>query len=382
MKPHQRQATLLILDEGHRFTQEEGQLFNKVIDGTDFRFVMILSATFSPEQCKFMEDRGVPLIDEVTMEEAEECEYIAKLSKKVVYCNLFGESLRALNEVDEHYANSWSIFENKWDMVQNCLKPTEEGELARNYISRLKKIPPQNLFGLARTAMNAMSQRREFLQKASYKFDIIKDICELHKGQNIVTFGEHTDFVDQITDMLGKKARSYHSNVKSKKTTVTKTKLFKTERGVTSFVNKNKGKLALLEWEYDGGWYIAKWKVKKPVSGAKLKEQSMRDFETPGHPVTVLNTAKGLDEAANIKNVSVGIIWSFSSNPRQLTQRIGRICRWLEGKTAYVYVIVVKRSSAETQEQKWFRRATGYKEWDVLNDYELKRNVSPASGTN
>ena len=371
-----RRCDLLIVDEGHRFTNEEAKLFSRVIKETDNRFVMVLSATFSLEQKKFMRELGLKEAANVDMREAKLCDYVAKHTNYWVNCNLLGQDLRAMNELDEAYHESWSIFEKKWDLVQNCMKPTVEGDLARNYVSELQGIPPDHLYGLAKTAMEAMRHRKVFLQKAPCKQQVVKNICELHKGKKIITFGEYTDFADELTSLFGARARSYHSSIPSQKSTITKRKYWKTERGRDNFYDKNKGKLAVLEKiAFNGKEYGCEWKVKKPISGKTIAEWGFESWCDPNSGVDILNTCKALDEAKDVDNVEVGIVWSFSKNSRQMVQRFGRTIRFAEGKVAYLYFLVLKRSSAKTQEQRWAEQATINVDFEIVNDYELQRQV-------
>jgi superfamily II DNA or RNA helicase len=374
----QRRCDLLIVDEGHRFTNKDAIVFSKIIEETKNRFVMILSATFSEEQKMFMHKLGIKEIANVSMKEATLCEYVAKHLNHWVNCNLYGENLRAINELDEAFHSSWEPFERNFDKIRLCTQPTPEGDLTRLHFSQLLNIPPEHLFGMAQTALTAMQHRTSFLRKAPAKIDVVSDICKIHKGKKIITFGEYTDVADQLSNVLGKTSRSYHSSIPSTKVTRTKTKFWKTEKARDNFFIKNKGKLSLLETvaKCDQGYGVS-WKTKKPVSGKAIAEENMKLFSTPNSGVDILNTCKSLDEAKDIDGVEVGIIWSFSSKNRQMVQRFGRTIRWAEGKEAYLYFLVMKRPSARTQEQVWAKSATKGIDYLTINDYELKRQANP-----
>ena len=106
----------------------------------------------------------------------------------------------------------------------------------------------------------------------------------------------------------------------------------------------------------DDSPYYVSWKEKVKYGKEKQKKENVHLFENSKR-VRVLNTARSLDEAADIDNVDVAIILSYSSTARQLIQRIGRVIRFAEGKVAHIFVLCLTQSEGTTQEEKWLREA-------------------------
>mgnify|MGYP001569979957 CR=1 FL=1 len=79
------------------------------------------------------------------------------------------------------------------------------------------------------------------------------------------------------------------------------------------------------------------------------KEQVLQNFKDNQNKIII--SVKCLDEGLNIPDLDSAIIVSSSSQERQTIQRIGRILRYKEGKTAKVYNLYVKNS----REQQWLQ---------------------------
>ena len=102
-------------------------------------------------------------------------------------------------------------------------------------------------------------------------------------------------------------------------------------------------------------------------SGKTKKKNRMTIEEFSQIPTGVINTAKSLDEGADIKGLNVAIILSNSSSQTQKTQRLGRVIRYEEGKEAEIFTFVIKG----TMEEGWYENSTAGKNYIEITEDEL-----------
>ncbi|NIQ07025.1 MAG: ATP-dependent helicase, partial [Candidatus Korarchaeota archaeon] len=71
-------------------------------------------------------------------------------------------------------------------------------------------------------------------------------------------------------------------------------------------------------------------------------EKERRDFfqEFRRGRTRIIVTTTVLDEGVDVPDASVSIIVGGSGQPRQMIQRTGRVCRYEENKTAFIYEII------------------------------------------
>ena len=355
-----RACDLLICDEVHRFTNEDTELFGRVIDVTKNRWLLCLSATLEDKHKKFLHSRGVKCIGQVTMKEARECEYVAEHYTYFLALPFTDEDRDKLDEINAEYHSTWKPFGYSLDEVLGSMQGGPNGETLRAYYSELFNCNSDQIFGLAKRAFNSMRERKCFLQKAPSKVIIANLVVKLFPGKKILTFSEWTETADQLTEVLGDSSRAIHSKLQSQTRTITKTKVWKTTKGRAGFYNKNERKLTNLQIVDTLEGYACTWEVEKSVGPATLKKENMALFQDSESGVNVLNTVRALDEAADIEEVDVAIILSFTAKARQTIQRIGRTIRWKKGKIAYIITLCMydDRKNKKTQEQRWLERAS------------------------
>jgi superfamily II DNA or RNA helicase len=360
LNENDRTADLLIIDECHRFANEDAELFGKVIDATCKRWILPLSATLSDEHKEFLESRGIQRVDQVTMKEARECNYVAPHDNYIVSLDIQGKDKMELDKLDKLFHKTWRPFEYKMQNLFLAMGGGSESTVYRDNIATRIGCNHNEVYGLAKNGISAMRERKVFLQKAPSKIDVVEQIVNQFPDKKIITFGEFTDVADKITERLGSESRSFHSAVEGGYKTVIKKKQWKTEKSRDKFYEDNRGSKVELSREYnpkDDKPYIVSWKEKKRLGTATMKAENMRLFETTSD-VMVLNTAKALDEAADIDNVEIAIIVSFSKTARQLIQRVGRVVRFKEGKRARIFILCITRLEKRTQEERWLKEAT------------------------
>ena len=102
-------------------------------------------------------------------------------------------------------------------------------------------------------------------------------------------------------------------------------------------------------------------------SGKTKKKNRMTMEEFSLLPSGVINTAKSLDEGADIKGLNTAIILSNTSSQTQKTQRLGRVIRYEDGKEAEVFTLVIKG----TMEEGWYSTSTAGKNYIEITEEEL-----------
>jgi superfamily II DNA or RNA helicase len=81
----------------------------------------------------------------------------------------------------------------------------------------------------------------------------------------------------------------------------------------------------------------------------------------------VINTAKSLNEGADIPGLNVAIILSNTSSRTDKTQRVGRVIRKEDDKEAEIFTLVMR----DTVEEKWFENSTSGNEYIKIDVDEL-----------
>ena len=102
-------------------------------------------------------------------------------------------------------------------------------------------------------------------------------------------------------------------------------------------------------------------------SGKTKKKNRLTIQEFMKIPVGTIHTAKSLDEGSDIPGLNLAIILYNSSSSTQKTQRIGRVIRYEENKTAEIFTLVIKG----TNEEKWYDNSTAGKAYIEIDEVEL-----------
>lgn len=76
---------------------------------------------------------------------------------------------------------------------------------------------------------------------------------------------------------------------------------------------------------------------------------------------------KALDAGVDVRGLSVGIALTCNSSQVTDTQRVGRVCRFEENKTAEFFTLVIKNSIEET----WFNNANKNQSYITINENQL-----------
>lgn len=104
------------------------------------------------------------------------------------------------------------------------------------------------------------------------------------------------------------------------------------------------------------------------VHSGKTKKKNKTTIEEFSLAETgVCHTAKSLDEGVDIKGLNLAIILCNTSSSTQKVQRVGRIIRYEEGKSAEVFTLVIKG----TNEEGWYATSTAGRNYIEINEHEL-----------
>ncbi len=150
---------------------------------------------------------------------------------------------------------------------------------------------------LAAKALKVHSEFRQLVQKASHKEKAVKEIVEreLARGSKIIVFTQYVDQAQRLGELLNAPV-------------------------ITGSVDDKK------------------------------RKRILEEFRASSRGVLVITTVG--DEGLDIPDANVGVIVAGTGSRRQFIQRLGRLLRPQEGKTARLYEIVVTGTPEEVQARK------------------------------
>lgn len=168
-----------------------------------------------------------------------------------------------------------------------------------NIAKWMRCFDPNTRQFVGRQGLLAMSRRKKLLSQVESKKGKILEIIASHQDQRIILFAESVQAIEEIKDYLvtnGVPCETFHSHTEP-------------------------------------------WK-------------RMEILEDWGRKFDVLLSCRALEEGLDVKEVAVAILITSGTSKRQFIQRIGRVIRPKEGKTARFYVIfcpvTVEESYAKT----------------------------------
>lgn len=304
---HDWVCDLLVLDEIHGYASH---LFGQVFQRVKYKIILGLTATLTRLDGKDSYIRQFcPVVDEIPLEVALENNWLSPYREYKVIVNVdLTEYIIADREFKEHF----SFFNNDFTLAMACMSDWKKrAALSKEMYtgndpkqrSAMNKVILAHAAGFSRT----LQKRKAFIYNHPKKIELTNLILEHRMDKKCITFSPSIPVAEQI-----KYGTVYHSKQTKKKRT-----------------------------------------------------QIMEEFR----PLStgILNTAKALDEGADIPGLSVAVILSNSSSDRQKTQRIGRVIRKAENKVAEIFTLVLKG----TVEEEWFRRSSGTNTYVTVSDDDL-----------
>ena len=316
-------CNLLILDEGHRFASD---IFSRVFN-IKHQFLLILTATIDRLDGRHsLLLEKAPIVDTITLHEAKRNGWVSDYLEYNLGLELTEYDREEYNKLHKRFVKLFAYFGHDFNTVKECATKPGAEKFAKE-----RELDPRYVVANAVQCMKAMRDRKTFLYGTVAKQEAT---LELIKKFNLktITFAESTEFADKLTNAineeLGEISLSYHSNLKS----------------------------VII----DG----------KKFGPTKLKREVLKRFSDNRYKITIVNTAKALDQGSDFPDVVMGIICSSTSNPTQATQRVGRILRDFINKNGdKKLAIIVNLYIKNTQDEKWLvKRQT---------DPKTKRPVNP-----
>jgi superfamily II DNA or RNA helicase len=349
-------ADLLILDEIHRYASGE---FVKLFDLVDYRWILGLTATLNRLDGKHtLLEAKAPVIATVSQEEAKKSGYISQFKEYNLGVELEKADRVKLDELNKQFHFYFGKFGHDFNVAMYCTtKKGSEGYALEHGLEAKKVAMEANRFNFY------MRQRKEFLYKALCKLKITKEILQKFPLKT-VTFSESTDFADNLTNILGSSATCYHSKL----TTQVRYKgliIAKAEK----VDGKVKFRLLADDQLYDYKTIKSKFPSCKKVGTKELKREAIQSFADNRTKISVINTAKALDQGFNVEDIELAIITSSTTNPTQHIQRVGRAVRrytYKDGTVKIPYIVNVYIK--DSQDEKWLKaRQTNPKTRKPLN---------------
>jgi len=336
----------LVADEIHRYTNELSDTFSTLLDVTEYKFVLGLSATLDQEKCDFLNKRQIPFIDEVTMEEAKRENYVANFEIYAIGIPFSESDEIKLERLTKEFNRIFMHF--NFDLQFMFFLMSKAGKNALQEFAEEKGWDTGEAVGLARRGITLMNERKTMLQKAESKIDATKEVASILSGEKIITFSQFNETVDKLTKAIPG-SKGYHSDLKT-------------------IYFEDEVQIDITPEEYK----------ELKAAGRKIKKKGKTTLQKEikagyiNNEFSVLHSTKALDEGLDVPDITAGIVTSYSSKPLQLVQRIGRAVRFVIGKRSIIVVFYSDSATSRSQEEKWLREAAKQLEmiWCDMDEFK------------
>lgn len=318
---------VLVVDEIHHILGKDSMLFNKCIDVTSHDFFLGLSATLTKEEKEFLASKKIEVVHSISKQKAKDLGLVAKTIEFNVAIKLTPTEQEEYDKYSLQHDRNQRFFvlddEFRFDIANKAIKNIKLcNKIAahRGWGESMgydHEDSPTNIKKAAFMWHQGMSKRKAIVNKAANKIKAILYLVEKFDKSKTITFSENNDFVDAITRAINTHfghpypARSYHSSLTG-------------------------------EIRHIGG-------ISTKIGKDRLKKETLMLFYS--EKVRILNTAKSLDEGADIPAIELAIVSSGSGKVRQQTQREGRAIRFVFGKTAMIVNLYIPN----TQDEVWLK---------------------------
>lgn len=284
---------LLICDELHHYANNESTTFKTVIDRTQFNWFVGLSATLEENHKSFLQSKGIVSAGKITAKEAMDNGWISPYKILCVPIELNDVDRERYDKMDTEFNKHFPMFNFDFKFAMNCVKSKDARKALANQLNWTEQKVNAAVFNWYRNMRN----RKHFLYHIEAKIDAAIEITQA-LGLPTILFGQSIAGADRIANELGDICVEYHSDM-------TKTQ-------------------------------------------AKANLKILRDGRTK---VKCISSAKGLEEGFDLPGLELGVTWSRTSKALRANQVLGRICRYVEGKVAYMIELYVP----ETQDERWLK---------------------------
>lgn len=293
-----RKTDLLILDEVHRYAAET---FKLVFAQTTYNFILALTATLEREDG--LHDiilEYIQIFDSISVQEALQNGWISPFhvyNIAIPFSKEEAEEYKKINNSFRHFAAQLGAYGPAFKVAQQWLSsdsPSEKGKAIAYF--------------------KCMRNRKALCLNNSNKAQAVKAIVETLSDRNGLIFSATTEFADNLQNMLGDIAMTFHSKL-----------------------------------------------------GKRAQEQVIKRFKDKRTKVRMLSTCKALNEGFDVPDCSLGIIAGSNSTKLTFIQQLGRVVRYVEDKKA----IVINLYTPDTQEVKWMEKRMDSIKSDMITNCSL-----------
>jgi len=315
---------LIILDEAHRMASEQ---FYDIFNKRSPKLVLGLSATFNRLDNRHgLLNKYCPVCDIITTTEAVANGWLSPYKEYKVLIE--PDDIEYYNEINEKFMSSFSYFNFDFHLAMECVG----GRRHRN-----KVVVPSH----------------------TIRYNYAKSLCQLNTYDH-----RYYDMVKAINAEVSANCFTWNRALQDRKAYIMNhpIKIELTQKILNHRVNSKAITFSatIKQAEKIGrGFTLHSGKTKKKN---KLTMEEFAPLKTG-----VINTSKSLDEGADVPGLNLAIILCNSSSKTQKTQRVGRVIRFQEGKSAEIFTLVLKG----TVEEKWSETSSSGSEVIEISEEEL-----------
>jgi superfamily II DNA or RNA helicase len=314
----------VILDECHRYASN---LFYSIFSQRKPQIVLGLSATFNRLDGRHeLLKTYCPVCDVISIQEAITNNWLSPYREYKVLIE--PDDFDVYRQASEEFFNAFAYFNHDFNLAMQCVAGVKKGYkvikaahyVRYEYAKALCTVPEthasykstvtaifKELTAVAYTWMRALQTRKAFVMNHPKKIEIAKKILKARPESKAITFS----------------------------TTIKQAEKFGFGHIIHSKQTAKKNRISLEEF------------IKLPYG--------------------VVHTAKSLDEGIDIPGLNLAVILCNTSSSTQKTQRVGRVIRYEQGKSAEIFTLVLKG----TNEESWYNTSSSGNNYIEITEAEL-----------
>ena len=310
-------CTLLVLDEWHRFASD---VFSGIFVTVEYRWILGLTASLpdDPKRLAILNSKA-PVFETISLEECLKNGWISDYRIYNLAVPLDENEQKTYAKIDRSFGFFFATFEHDLDLMYQCMA----SDVRSQFVAARLGISVAKVRSHAVNANRYMAQRKSFVWSCLTMRRTAFDLLQATRHRRVITFSQVTETADVLHEHCQK-------------------------QGIKS------------------GLYHTGIAVPKGMTKKAYKAKVLGDFASG--EISVLNTAKALNEGMNVEGADTGIITSYDSSTIDAIQRTGRICRKVEGKLAIEVNIVIQGTPSE----RWVKnkqKRSGNVDWvDSVSD--------------
>lgn len=344
------ESSLLIVDELHEFYTEErlkiflsGQIVTK--------YCLCLTADYEDSKGRHKAiEHIVPVVDRITPEEANKEGFTSKFIEynlAVDFTDIEAEKYRYFSDVISKNLSKFG--KGGLELAQKILNGTKDGRTSAQWAfayashngwrkdmnlsnpieAQINEVwAPNKIIGYARTAMDAIRQRKDLVYCSINKIRIARDLAVKFEDLKTIFFSQSTAFADVLARTINKHYENddqlnhipcvvYHSKIETIVTT-----------DPATGKQKKKGKTVL------------KREAIEAIKSGKARR---------------ISTASSLDKGFDVKDIRLGVTTSGTQNPTQEHQRGGRTKR-VESYEEDITVLIINLYTRNSVDEGWLKK--------------------------